>query len=92
MKIGRITRMENVNKKKHYDTAGYLLVTEKECCNHFEPDQDVLVAMKECWCCKWADFRKIEIEPRSCPALDNDEKQSLEYSVCHYEKNRSAQH
>lgn len=39
-----------------YNTEGYLLVRENQCCEHWEPDDGALIPMKECWCCKWANF------------------------------------
>ncbi len=40
-----------------YDEIGLLVVKENHCCEHFEPDDKALVPMKECWCCKWSNFR-----------------------------------
>lgn len=56
-----------------YNEAGLLIVKENHCCEHFEPDDGVLVPMKECWCCKWANFR-----------VGNNEYSGDCYSVCNY--------
>jgi len=41
-----------------YNADGYPLIHECDSCNHFEPGREVLVPMKECWSCKWSDFRE----------------------------------
>ena len=56
-----------------YNTEGYLLVRENQCCEHWEPDDGALIPMKECWCCKWSNFRS-----------DSKESASESYSVCNY--------
>ena len=56
-----------------YDASGLLVVKEDFCCEHFEPDDGVLVPMKECWCCKWGGFR-----------ADSKGSSSDSYSVCNY--------
>ena len=40
-----------------FDEMGLMIVKENHCCEHFEPSDEVLVPMKECWCCKWSNFR-----------------------------------
>ena len=62
---------------------GYLVVRENYCCDHFEPDDDALVPMKECWCCKWATFNTEihELDKKSvgiCRYEGNAENSSLE--------------
>ncbi len=59
--------------KHRYDEMGLLVVKEDFLCEHFEPDDGALVPMKECWCCKWSDFR-AEVKN---PAGES-------YSVCNY--------
>ena len=56
-----------------YDESGLLIVKENHCCEHWEPDYGVLVPMKECWCCKWSNFRN-EIKNSSSEC----------FSVCNY--------
>ena len=59
--------------KQFYDETGLMIVKESYCCEHFEPDDGALVPMRECWCCKWSNFRT------------DDGKDSFEgYSVCRY--------
>ena len=57
----------------NYDEMGLLVVQENYCCEHFEPDDGALVPMRECWCCKWSNFRS-DIKGGSCES----------YSVCNY--------
>ncbi len=61
--------MDNVK----YNEKGLLIVQENHCCEHFEPDDGVLVPMRECWCCKWSDFR-----------TDNKYGSNECISVCNY--------
>ena len=56
-----------------YDEMGLLIVKENHCCEHFEPDDGALVPMRECWCCKWSNFR-----------ADNKDDSFDGYSVCNY--------
>ena len=55
-----------------FDEMGMMVVRENHCCEHFEPNDEVLVPMKECWCCKWSDFRTDSNGPTDG------------YSVCNY--------
>ena len=48
-------------------------IKENSCCEHFEPDDDTLVPMKECWCCKWSKFR-----------ADNQNLSIESIGVCNY--------
>ena len=61
---------------ERYDESGLLIVKESHCCEHWEPDDGALVPMKECWCCKWSDFRK-----------GNKNSSSECFSVCNYAGN-----
>ena len=54
-----------------YNENGYLIVNECDCCDHFEPDSEVLVPMRECWCCKWSGFRSDVHPPESCTSICN---------------------
>ena len=56
-----------------YDEMGLLVVQENYCCEHFEPDDGALVPMRECWCCKWSNFR-ADSKGGACDS----------YSVCNY--------
>lgn len=56
-----------------YNDVGMMVVREDHCCDHFEPNDDALVPMRECWCCKWSEFRS---EKEGGP--------SDGYSVCNY--------
>ena len=60
-------------EKKIYDENGLLVVKENYYCEHFEPDDGALVPMKECWCCKWSNFR-----------TENRNGTSETLSVCNY--------
>ena len=62
---------------------GHMVVRENDCCDHFEPDDDALVPMKECWCCKWSKFDTEihELDKKSvgiCQYEGNDEANSSE--------------
>ncbi len=59
--------------KDMYDEMGLLIVQENYCCEHFEPDDGALVPMRECWCCKWSNFR-VDSKGGPCES----------YSVCNY--------
>ncbi|WP_024865211.1 hypothetical protein [Butyrivibrio sp. FCS014] len=56
-----------------FDEMGMMVVSENHCCEHFEPNDDALVPMRECWCCKWSDFR-----------ADKGNGLSDGYSICNY--------
>ena len=56
-----------------YDAAGLMIVREDYYCEHYEPDDGALVPMKECWCCKWSNFR-----------TEGKDGGSDSYSVCNY--------
>ncbi len=62
--------------KHRYDEMGLLVVKEDFLCEHFEPDDGALVPMKECWCCKWSNFR-----------AENKNAAGECYSVCNYAGN-----
>ncbi len=59
--------------KQFYNDTGLMIVKEDHVCEHFEPDASVLVPMRECWCCKWSNFR-----------TDGEEDSFNSYSVCNY--------
>jgi hypothetical protein len=63
-------------EKMTYNEKGLLIVKENHCCEHFEPDDGALVPMRECWCCKWSNFR-----------LENKSGVSETISVCNYAGN-----
>ena len=60
-------------EKSVYDDRGLMIVKENYCCEHWEPNDEVLVPMRECWCCKWSNFR-----------ADNKNSSSECFSVCNY--------
>ena len=60
-----------------YNEVGKMIVTENHCCEHWEPDDGALVPMKECWCCRWSEFR-----------ADNSSLSSDGVGVCNYSGNR----
>ena len=60
-----------------YNDDGLKVVREDYCCEHWEPDEGVLVPMRECWCCKWSNFRN-----------DGKDSSAENLSVCNYEGNR----
>ncbi len=62
-----------------YNAEGLKIVREDYCCEHWEPDDGALVPMKECWCCKWSNFRTD---------MKSNEVESL--SVCNYDGNKKA--
>ena len=59
-----------------FNEMGLLIVKENNLCEHFEPDDSVLVPMRECWCCKWSNFR-----------ADGGKDSFDGYSVCNYAGN-----
>lgn len=61
-----------------YNEDGYLVVKEDHLCEHWEPDDGALVPMRECWCCKWAEF-----------VIDNRSLTSESLGSCCYHGNMS---
>ena len=59
--------------KQFYNETGLMIVKESYCCEHFEPDDGALVPMRECWCCKWSNFR-----------AEGGDGSFDSYSVCNY--------
>ena len=52
---------------------GYPIITEGYCCNHWAPAKGT-GRIKECWYCKYADFRKsteLHIQTSVCRCPDN---------------------
>ncbi len=64
-------------EKPIYNENGLRIVKEDYCCEHWEPDDGALVPMRECWCCKWSNFR-----------TGNKGNFEDNYSVCNYEGNK----
>ncbi len=62
-----------------YDKDGYLIVGERDCCERFEPEENGLLCLRECWHCKWADFHK------------NVSGTNVKVSICRYERNRKGE-
>lgn len=57
---------------------GFLIVTHTHHCPHWSPQgADVLCPTRECWYCRWADFRKTT-------------QVRLKYSVCRNPNNQVA--
>ncbi len=57
------------------DEKGLLLVSASERCELFEESQiDALAPIRECWFCKWSDFRRST-------------RGFLQESPCHHPKN-----
>lgn len=54
---------------------GYPIILPEHCCGYFEPDANCSCNLRECWYCRYADFRK-----------SNDI--TLENSVCRNPRNR----
>lgn len=54
---------------------GMPIVLAQHCCMHWEAGDVPMVGTRECWYCRWADFRK---------SVD----MTLEQSVCRCPKNR----
>ena len=62
-----------------YDEDGYLIVGERDCCERFEPEENGLLCLRECWHCKWADFHKDVTDT------------TVKESICRYERNRKGE-
>ncbi len=62
-----------------YDKDGYLIVGERDCCERFEPEENGLLCLRECWHCKWADFHKDVTDA------------NVKESICRYERNRKGE-
>lgn len=56
---------------------GYPIVLPDYICPYFEPDEDITCSLKECWYCRFADFRKsndIMLENSVCRNAGNKVK------------------
>lgn len=53
---------------------GYMIVTENHCCPHWNRTDGGLSGVKECWYCRYADFRKstgVHISCSICRCPEN---------------------
>ena len=71
-------------KEKRYTEDGCLIVSELWQCAYFEKDASVTaVCCKDCFFCRFSDFRKREYIER----IESESRKGVLYSVCHNEKN-----
>ena len=75
-----------VPKEKRYAEDGCLIVSELWQCAYFEKDASVSASSccKDCFFCKFSDFRKREYIER----VESEARKGVLYSVCHNEKNK----
>ena len=75
-----------VPKEKRYADDGSLIVSELWNCAYFEKDTSVtaLSCRKDCFFCKYSDFRKREYIDR----IESEARRGILYSICHNEKNK----
>ena len=72
-------------EEKKYTEAGFLIVSELSCCPYFEKDQSApKSSSKDCYFCKFSDFRKREYIER----LESETQVGVLYSTCYNEKNK----
>ena len=70
---------------KKYTEDGCLIVSELSCCPHFEKDRSAPKSCsRDCFFCKFSDFRKREYIER----VENETQVGVLYSTCHNEKNK----
>ena len=72
-------------EEKTYTKEGCLIVSELSCCSHFEKDRAAPNSCsKDCFFCKFSDFRKREYIEH----VKNETQVGVLYSMCHNEKNK----
>ena len=72
-------------EEKKYTEDGCLVVSELSCCPYFEKNRSApMSGSKDCYFCKFSDFRKREYIER----VENETQVGVLYSVCHNEKNK----
>ena len=73
-------------KEKRYTEDGCLIVSELGQCAYFEKDASVTTQRycKDCYFCKYSDFRKREYIDR----VEIEARRGVLFSVCHNEKNK----
>ena len=73
---------------KQYSANGYLVVSELSCCPLFEKDKSApKICDRDCYFCKFSDFRKREYIER----VETEARGGVLYSVCHNERNKSTE-
>ena len=77
--------MEDI-KNKTYTDDGCLIVSELDECPYFEEDAPRirLGCKKDCFFCKFSDFRKREYIAQ----VETESRRGVLYSVCHNDKNK----
>ena len=72
-------------EEKRYTEDGCLIVSELSCCPYFEKDQSLPKSCsKDCYFCKFSDFRKREYIQK----VENEALSGVLFSVCHNEKTK----
>ena len=72
-------------EEKTYTKDGCLVVSELSCCSYFEKDRSAPKACsKDCYFCKFSDFRKLEY----IESIEAATQVGVLYSTCHNEKNK----
>ena len=76
----------DVQNEKRYAEDGSLIVSELWHCAYFERDASVTATSgcKDCFFCKFSDFRKREYIDR----VESEARKGVLYSVCHNENNK----
>ena len=68
-----------------YTDDGYLIVSELSSCPYFEKDRSLPKSCsKDCYVCKFSDFRKREYIER----VESEARGGILYSTCHNENNK----
>ena len=69
-----------------YTKEGCLIVSELSCCPYFEVERTAPKSCsRDCYFCKYSDFRKREYIER----VENEVHEGALFSVCHNENNRN---
>ena len=72
-------------KDKQYTKDGSLIVSELSSCPLFEKDSSAPKScVKDCFFCKFSDFRRREYIER----VESEARDGVLYSACHNEKNK----
>ncbi len=72
-------------EEKKCTEDGCLIVSELSCCSYFEKDLSAPKSCsKDCYFCKFLDFRKREYIER----MESKAHDGVLYSACHNEKNK----
>ena len=78
--------MSEITDKK-YNSEGWLIISELSYCPNFDNGKmGQASCLRDCFFCKFSDFRKREYIEQ----LETESRDGILFSVCHNEKNRKS--